>query len=285
MSTDVRREIDWLFQRLLLTSPSPEASRSVDNDMEDAYRRVVRVLKADGETYDHHFELKLRLALHLAPASAISFNPSSTSSRNRLVRRFLEDNFGPSAEADSMSRAVAGVLNSWDSQRQAVHDSAGQLLKRQNGRCAHCHVQVTSSPGVLPNTTPVTVERKDEYKPLFESPEELLQAEVDHIEPVSRLGGNHFTNLQILCRYCNRGKGDRLGLDTRSEAKHAGAQVQDIPRAHKARVLYYVVARQERKCQQCGDAKFELSIRKTNQNGGFLRSNIFASCVRCLYPS
>ena len=282
LGTDYGGEIDWLFQLLLLTSPAPSKEHRSDGNVMDAYRRVIGILDADSEVGDQHFELRLRLALHLAPVEAIGFEPSSPQSRNRLIREFLKTTFRVSRQLDELSRAVAGVLNSWDEERGSGRGFFESLLRSQGGRCAHCHVSVVSEPGELPCPLPVTYQRQDAYKPLFESPD-LLLAEVDHIEPVSKLGGNELKNLQVLCRYCNRGKGDRLGLDTRSEARWAGVPIEDIPRAHKANLLYYVLDRQERTCFSCCLDTHELTMRKVNARGGVIRSNLYGGCVSCQY--
>lgn len=105
--------------------------------------------------------------------------------------------------------------------------------------------------------------------------------EVDHVEAVSALGTNVVDNLQLLCRLCNRGKADGLGVDVRHEAKFAGTTIDMVPVSHRARMLYYVIVRDRSRCCACESGTDELTVRPIVPSGGYLRSNLRALCVDC----
>lgn len=54
-----------------------------------------------------------------------------------------------------------------------------------------------------------------------------LELEVDHIEPFSNGGTDELANYQVLCRDCNRGKGNRGDLN-KTLAAELGALLDDI---------------------------------------------------------
>ena len=279
----MRLEIELLFQRLLLGEP-PSAFGRADTDLEHAFARARRILKSDVEEADLlHFELRLRLALHLAPVDAIKYNPRRAESRSQLISDFLQARHGRTpTEAGLLAVDVARVLWSWDEKRSTVTGYLHELLAAQGSRCANCKVEVSVNPDIqVARRPPKTLVSQDAFKPYYLSPVELLSPEVDHIEPVSRLGLNSKENLQVLCRLCNFGKGDRLGVNTRAEATASGDRVDQIPRMLRASMIYYVITRDGRKCSLCGSDSAELTVRKVYPEGGFLRSNLYAVCVEC----
>ena len=279
----MRLEIELLFQRLLLGEP-PSAFGRIDADLEHAFMRARRILRSDVEEADLlHFELRLRLALHLAPMDAIRYNPRRSESRSQLISDFLQARHGRKPEeADVLAIDVARVLWAWDEKRTTVTGFLHELLAIQGNRCANCRVEVSVNPDLqVLRKPPRSLVSQDMYKPYHLSPIELLSPEVDHIEPVSRLGQNSKENLQVLCRLCNSGKGDRLGVNTSSEAAAAGERVDLIKSSLRASMIYYVITRDGRKCTLCGSEATELTVRKVYPEGGFLRSNLYAVCVEC----
>lgn len=58
----------------------------------------------------------------------------------------------------------------------------------------------------------LAVFRRDDYRCRHcgLSEEDGATLEVDHVVPVGLGGGDHFENLQTLCRACNRRKGSRF---------------------------------------------------------------------------
>ena len=60
-------------------------------------------------------------------------------------------------------------------------------------------------------STRVDVLRRDNYRCVFCGVSaRKAELEVDHILPFSRGGSNKISNLQTLCKDCNRGKGNRF---------------------------------------------------------------------------
>ena len=125
------------------------------------------------------------------------------------------------------------------------------------------------------------LKHEDAHKPYYHSPEELRSLEVDHIDAVSALGTNAVENLQLLCRLCNWGKGDGLGVEVRAEAQYAGCAIRNVGMRHRAAMLYYTIERDAGMCGLCSSSSNELTVRPLLDSGCFVRSNLHAVCVEC----
>jgi 5-methylcytosine-specific restriction endonuclease McrA len=272
--------LDLLLESLLLGDPglSDSGGRALQY-VDFAFRRTSEILQAPrDERVRRRFEARLRLALHLAPLDAISYDSANPTPRWLLVLRHLEGRGYGGIEIERLARQVALVLDSWDRRRRGAYTYQSLLIRRDGPFCANCHVHFGSGRDVQ------TLLWRDVFKPYYESPEELLSPEVDHIQAISALGTNEISNLQLLCRLCNAGKGDGLGVDVRGEALYAGREVASIPTAHRARMLFYVLDRDAQQCVQCESRDRELTIRPVVSGGGYVRSNLQSVCVSCADP-
>jgi 5-methylcytosine-specific restriction endonuclease McrA len=275
------QSIDALLQRLLLGDRHLEPAGFPPDLLEYAETRTASVL---GMTTEREAvmrtELRLRLALHLSPGPAVAYDPANPAPRHRLIETFITDHFGLARdEASPLARDVAHTLSIWDENRTSVTAHADRLLQSQSHCCAHC--------GVDFDNTPWTLSVKDMYKPYHESREELLQPEVDHIEAISFLGTNDLANLQVLCRLCNLGKGDGLGISVREELRQARTPTNLLPRAYRIRAFYATVLRDKKRCKLCGNthSNSELTVRLRHARGSYVRSNLHTVCVPCARQS
>lgn len=241
-----------------------------------ALDRARRLLRWDRDISSQAlFETRIRLALHLSPRSAIDYQRSNPRPRWKVIYTHLVQTLGRDpVGAEDLAREIALVLDSWDSERSLVTGHLNFLMKRDGAVCQNCKVSFVGEP--------FSLSTQDAYKPYFLAPDELLRPEVDHIEAVSALGTNVLSNLQVLCRLCNAGKGMGLGLDVREEIKYAGYEVELAPRSHRCRLVYYAVNRDGRRCQQCDGSASELTIRPIVPSGGLLRSNLRTVCIECV---
>lgn len=273
---DVLESLDGLLDLLAIQAPTEESER--DRFYADlAFQRAERLLRApEDDRQRKRFEVRLRLSLHLAPKEAIAYRGTNPIPRWRLIRDHLVSEFRRTpAGSEPLARAVAMVLDNWDRSRAQV-TSHRELLLRQDGPfCSHCRVRFN-------DLTVATVMGRDPYKPFYLSPEELLSPEVDHVEAISAMGTNIVSNLQLLCRLCNGGKGDGLGLDVRQEARYAGVAIDDAPVTHRCALVYYVILRDGGRCSQCSSITTELTIRPIVVNGALSRSNLRSVCLACL---
>jgi 5-methylcytosine-specific restriction endonuclease McrA len=219
-------------------------------------------------------EVRLRLAMHLCPASALQYDAGNRVPRWRLIADFLRVEHGRTGPTvDAVARSLARLLNGWDAERQSVGAWRDELLHEQGGRCAHCRFRFVDSESALL--------REDPFKPYSRNAEVFPFPEVDHIEAVSALGRNERRNLQVLCGLCNRGKGTGLGLDPGYEMRYSGQMPTRIPVAHVAAVFFYSLARSPRRCTTCGTDDAELTIRPRRASGAFARSNLEPACLGC----
>ena len=273
---ELLHQLESQFAEVLVRAPSsriqaPEQAKLLDL----AFNRARSQLRADEDSYHRlKFETQLRWALHLSPREAISYDTSNPVPRWILIERHLCAAFPHFKNSEGLARGLSDILDSWCRERTAVGKYLGHLLSRQDNCCANCRVSFQAAP--------TTLSMIDEFKPYHHSPEELLSPEVDHIEAVSCLGNNNLENLQVLCRLCNAGKGDGLGIDVRSEAKYAGSSPASVPTFHRAALLYHVIERDRRKCSNCNSESSELTIRLAHSEGAFVRSNLVTLCVDCV---
>jgi hypothetical protein len=277
--SDIFASLDALLDLLVVSAKyGTEGDARATLYREFAFDRASALLRADeDERMRRTFELRLRLAMHLAPQAAIAYQRSNPKPRWRLIREHLVNTFSRDAnETERIARDIALVLDNWEAERTDVGHHRDYLMRRDGSRCSVCHVEFLGG-------TPKSLVASDDYKPYYTSPDELMTPEVDHIDAISALGTNILDNLQLLCRLCNRGKADGLGIDTRSEAQYAGTKIVEVPVAHRARMLYYVIERDGRRCSQCEASNEELTIRPLVKTGGYVRSNLQAICVTCAF--
>jgi hypothetical protein len=267
--------LDVLLDHLVIGTTLEQQSPRTTEYESFAFSRAASVLRADLDAAARHrFETRLRLALHLTPVMAVNYQRSNPSPRWRLILEYLVTSFGRNrAECEPLAREIATLLDNWDRRRDEVTGHRAFLIHRDGPFCRNCRLQF--------GTEPESLSSKDPYKPYFESPEELLSAEVDHREAISGLGTNVVGNLQLLCRLCNFGKGDGLGVDVRREARHAGTPIAEVPIAHRAAMLYSVIDRDGR-CALCEGVLSELTVRPIITKGAYVRSNLSAVCFDCL---
>lgn len=241
-----------------------------------AIDRVLRIVRANEDARERAvFEARLRLALHLAPASAVEYDSRDLRPRWKLVLEHLLSSHEKHPDfTETLARDVSAVLASWQEARETVAGKRASLIRRDGGRCRCCHVK-------FDDRFAQSVSSQDSFKPVYLSPDELLSPEVDHIESISTLGDNSLRNLQLLCRFCNAGKGDGLGISLRAEAQYAGRHPAEAPRAHMARLVYSVLARDDFVCSYCGTMARELTVRKHREAGALVRSNLYGVCYEC----
>jgi 5-methylcytosine-specific restriction endonuclease McrA len=216
----------------------------------------------------------IRLVVHLSPPEAIIYDSLNPKPRWSLINNYILSSYGVNPEiCERISRKIAVVLDVLETERRSeIRGFRDRLMQVQRGRCASC--------GFLFGKTASYI---DLYKPYFESWDELTEAEVDHIKPVSGLGDNSLKNLQLLCRLCNWGKGFGLVPSALEEYRFAALPLASIERYHRSRCFYYVVSR-DRKCQVCGSESnsLELTVRKINLPGPYAISNLRAICRNCV---
>src|SRR4051812_28481658 len=86
----IRSDIETLFFRLLLGQRFPSETIPDVDEMAFALARTIRLLNAQEEQLAaQRFGLRLRLAMHLAPARAIAYEPVNPTPRHELIREHL----------------------------------------------------------------------------------------------------------------------------------------------------------------------------------------------------
>lgn len=220
---------------------------------------------------------RLRVALQLAPVTAIDYSNSNPVARWKIIHRHLEHKYVHTATEllAQLARRIAVTLDDWQQPRGGTTAHRRAVWVKANGRCAACHYDFVARSSPALRTF-------DPFKPYLQSPEELTSQEIDHVVAVSGVGTNELSNLQLLCRWCNFGKGDGLGVDIRREAEFAASIVSEIPRIHIASMFYMTLASAGYECERCDQGlRNELTIRLRDSQHGFVLSNLASTCYNC----
>ncbi len=247
----------------------------------------------------YKYELRVRVALHYSPISAINFDKNGTGSRYKLILNYIKANFIKNDEnAKKLAESVTTVLNNWDIDRDNKYKLYEKdLLIKQNMKCAHCKVPFTFVKGRYEANS---IFKNCNYKVYKQFETTYTTSEVDHIQPISQTGGNTKENLQVLCKLCNRAKSDLISLKTSNELSYAGFDCAELRKvqstgknpynkgvSHLHKLLYFTILRADKKCELCGEEDTELTMRKKIVNGPLIRSNLQVICYRCInkkYP-
>lgn len=268
-----------LAEGILLSDNDELDVREFQKEYNYSFEHAHYLLKSKSE-YDelYKYELKLRLALHFSPIDAIKFDISQSKSREELIEEYIVTNFKKDKiHAQRLSIVINQILKNWNKNRESIIQYREELLKEQNYKCNHCGVKLD-----IVNSKYETVFINDKYKPYSKSNGyNYLYPEVDHIKPVSSIGDNSKTNLQVLCRLCNRAKSNILNIKVLDEVKYAGEKIEEIKTSHIHRMLYFTIERAKKQCENCLSKDTELSIRKRFKDGSFTRSNLIAVCKTC----
>jgi hypothetical protein len=268
--------LDVALYAFSLTPPKADEPNSADLYRELMFARTSREgLRRSADRESIYAAQRLRIALQLAPVEAIAYTNSNPVARWKLIQKHLAARYdGTAAElVTQLARRIAVTLADWQEPRGSTLTYRHSVWIKADGKCCSCHYdfEAKSSPALS---------SLDPFKPYYSSPEELTADEIDHIVAISGVGTNDVDNLQLLCRWCNFGKGDGLGVDIRKEAEYAARSLELIPRGHTAAMFYMTLADGEFKCENCR-AEAELTIRFRDRRHGFLLSNLFPTCYLC----
>jgi hypothetical protein len=224
------------------------------------------------------FALRAELVLSLLPKCCFH---RDFALKKQHARAFLQDEFGLGAKhATALANRLLFVLTRLDVDRVHLYSLRRELLDRQAGRCAHCNQLLYCSQEQLLRLT------ADPFKPYDRFPD-LLEPEVDHIDPVSLFGGNDTENLQVLCKHCNRGKGNGLGVSPLVARRYAGADISQTGDrdliTYLGSLVYYGLLHGGRRCSCCSSATNALTVRiRGRGDRAMVVANTRVVCCECL---
>ena len=231
----------------------------------------------------------LGLMAHFTPEQALAEQNEEEARTSRfetetepyvMIEEYLIEEFEIEDRlAKNFSQQLGKLWGDWFTEGRYISYSdkiTKKLRKDQQQRCANCHVKLEDEEGCK------SYQEEDEFKPIHRFSEQQTEAELDHVEPLSQFGANDLRNLQVLCRFCNRGKSNSKHIPVLNQLDRAVGSVEDISQGYRRRVFFAVTAEYD-SCQSCGSRNTELTIQMKNQDGCYIVSNLEPICVDCAY--
>ena len=220
-------------------------------------------------------DTKVRLALHFSPSEIVPDTEiESDEPRYIVCSEYISENFGFTDDnSKDIAKAVQRVLDSWSENRSSVTKYKDKLLRRQSNRCNCCNHEF--------GTDSLPYINEDKYKPVHEE-EDLTRPHVDHIDPVWALGYNRIDNLEVLCKFCNMGKGGSKNMNLKNEFENSYSRIEEISWKHRAQLFHQTLSKYQ-SCAECDNSKIEMVVRPIRPEGCYTKSNLRPICTECAY--
>lgn len=229
----------------------------------------------------------LGLAVHFTPNQALAHKLGEDSTEGpyndetepyKMIEEYLLLNFdAEEATARNVAQKLGKLWEDWINDDRYIsyeEKMKKKLRKDQNNQCKNCNVKLEDEEACE------SYQQEDKLKPIHRFSREQTAIELDHIEPLSYFGNHSIANLQLLCRFCNQGKGNRSHVPITKQIEHASTSIEEIPESHR-RQMFYAVTEGIDACVKCGDINEELTVELINQHGCYVLSNLKAICVEC----
>jgi hypothetical protein len=231
----------------------------------------------------------LGIALHLTPQQALEKERGvedpvgpfdSKLEPYQIIRKHLIENYEFDKDtARDIGDKLGQIWRDWFEDDRSMPNASvikSKLKNDQRNRCANCNVKLEDE------YQAASFVNDDQFKPLHQFKRSQTTAELDHIEPLSQFGRNNPSNFQVLCRFCNQGKGDSKNISILEQLEKSERPIKLIDPEYRREMFYAVTANTE-VCSECGNKAVELTIRDNNHNGCYTVSNLKTVCVNCAY--
>lgn len=253
-----------------------ESSKAELEDSSTLTDQVERIVESGNVPTKYRIRnIKIRLVIYFSPKKLVrKTSLEFDEPRYIICGGYIQGNFDyNNKESYSIGKSVHRIFDLWDKERKQITGYKEKLLRRQSYKCNNCNLSFNKEcPSYI---------NKDEYKPVFQH-EELTKPEVDHKDPVWALGHNRISNAQVLCRFCNQGKGK--GVETRiaTEMQHSNKEIAMINWKYRAKEFYLAI-NGKNECSLCNNKTVELTVRPKRNDGCYFRANLEPVCVNCAY--
>jgi hypothetical protein len=231
----------------------------------------------------------LGLAVHFTPSQALASkfgNDPTTGPYDSdlepymMIYEYLLSEFNADEKtARRVAEKLGKLWDDWieDGRYVSYEDAIKKKLRDEQGnQCKNCNVKLDDE------EASIAYQQEDHFKPIHEFSYQQTAIELDHIEPLSQFGNSDITNLQLLCRFCNQGKGNRIHVPISNQIEYAHAEISEIPESHR-REMFYAVSGNTEACQMCGTISKELTLQLKNPEGCYVVSNLETVCVDCRF--